>query len=281
MADLGSPVRDGAELCRRMQAFLADEARGGPEIADLIGHLGQVGEVAIFGGMARDIARGGAAAFASDVDLVVHAPPERLAELMRDGAAVRNRFGGYRIAGRRHSYDVWALPSTWAVQSGHVQAAHLTDLVHTTFFDCDAVLYLCGSRRVHHGPRFTAWLRDAIVDTNLEENPNPHGVVARALRILLEHRQAVGPGLERYLRRMAKGHAGCLDGDLASRLSRILAGLRPLPDGLGATAAARHPGVGGEAPGRGERDWANRHGRPDRSHLPWPAPGRLRCPGSS
>ena len=71
MADLGSPVRDGAELCRRMQAFLADEARGGPEIADLIGHLGQVGEVAIFGGMARDIARGGAAAFASDVDLVV------------------------------------------------------------------------------------------------------------------------------------------------------------------------------------------------------------------
>ena len=242
MADLGSPVRDGAELCRRMQAFLADEARGGPEIADLIGHLGQVGEVAIFGGMARDLARGGAAAFASDVDLVVHAPPARLAELMRDGAAVRNRFGGYRIAGRRHTYDVWALPSTWAVRSGHVQAAHLADLVHTTFFDCDAVVYLCGSRQVHHGPRFTAWLRDAVVDTNLEENPNPRGVVVRALRIL-EHQQAVGPGLERYLRRMAKGHAGSLDRNLASRLSSILADLRPLSSGTGPRPPARHAGA--------------------------------------
>jgi predicted nucleotidyltransferase len=241
MANPGSPVRDGVELSRRMQSFLTDEARGGPEIADLIGHLGQVGEVAIFGGMPRDIARGGAAAFASDVDLVVHASAERLAELMRDGAAVRNRFGGYRIAGRRHSYDVWALPSTWAVRSGHVQASHLADLVRTTFFDCDAVLYLCGSRQVHHGPRFTAWLRDGVVDINLEENPNPNGVVARALRIILEHEQIISPRLGEYLRRMAGGSANQVDGAGASRLSSVLAGLRPLPSGAGVKKSARRP----------------------------------------
>lgn len=243
MPDHDAPARDGEELCRRMQAFMADEARGGPEIVDLIGHLGQVGEVAIFGGMPRDIARGGAAAFASDVDLVVHASPERLAELMRDGTAVRNRFGGYRIAGRRHSYDVWALPSTWALRSGHVQATHLSGLVHTTFFDCDAVLYLCGARRVHHGPRFATWLRNGIVDVNLEENPNLPGVLARTLRILAERQQVIGPRLERYLRGMAEGPAGRLDRQTASCLSDILSALRPPRPGPGATAGAGHPGA--------------------------------------
>lgn len=252
MADPGRRARDGAELGRRMRAFLADEARGGDEIADLIGHLGQAGEVAIFGGMPRDIAWGGADAFGSDVDLVVDTAPGRLAELLRDGRAVRNRFGGYRIAGRRHSYDVWALPSTWAVRTGHVRATRLADLVHTTFFDRDAVLYLCGCHRVHHGPRFAAWLGHCTVDINLEEDPNPRGTALRALRILLEPGQAVGPRLADYLRRMATAPGHHLDADTVSRLAAAanLAGAPSRP--VGPVAQRRCSPAEGRARAR---DW--------------------------
>lgn len=215
-------IDDIVGLGDRMRAFLADEALGGPEIVDLVGHLGQLGEVAIFGGMPRDIARAGASAFASDVDLVVDADPGRLSELLRCAPVRRNRFGGFRIDGRRHSYDVWALSSTWAVEAGHVRATSLDDLVHTTFFNCDAVIYRCTADRIHHGKRFQTWLHDRVVDVNLEKNPNPAGAVGRALRAVLEWDHAAGPRLVRYLERFARTSSSHLDDETAERLSRVL-----------------------------------------------------------
>jgi hypothetical protein len=212
------PAADAGEIGCRLRAFLADGARGGPEIADLIGHLGTLGEVGIFGGMPRDIAWGGADGFRSDVDLVVDASAEALAELMRDAAAVRNRFGGYRVTGARHVYDVWALQTTWAAASGHVAVTNLADLVRTTFFDCDAVVYLCSSGRIHHGGGALAWLRDDRVDLNLEANPNPAGAALRALKLILDRNHAAGPRLTRYLLRMAADPCCGLEPHVASRL---------------------------------------------------------------
>lgn len=237
--DRAVPARDGAELARRMRWFIADEARGGPEVSDLIGHLGQLGEVAIFGGMPRDLASGGAAAFNSDIDLVVDAGPERLAELLRHAPARRNRFGGYRIAGRHFDYDVWALPSTWAVRSGHVAARHLPDLVHTTFFDCDAVVYLCGSHRVHHAGRRVGLREGDVVEVNLEANPNPRGIVERAMRILLDRRHAPGPRLMRYLKAASASPGGPLTAEMAARVATLLAPLSSTP----ARAAAGRSGA--------------------------------------
>lgn len=222
MVEVDPRTASVVELVARMQSYLADGARGGHEITDLVGHLGQLGEVGIFGGMPRDIARVGADAFKSDVDLVVDAPPESLAELLRSSRARTNRFGGYRIDGNRHSYDVWSLSSTWAVKAGHVRASRLQHLVHTTFFDCDAVVYLCKARRIHHGPQFETWLRKRIVDVNLEANPNPAGAVTRALRVIADWNNTPGPGLIRFLGRFAATQATGLDADTARRLRGIL-----------------------------------------------------------
>ncbi|MEG9500291.1 MAG: hypothetical protein MIN69_00190 [Methylorubrum extorquens] len=222
-----NPARDAAELGCRVRRFLADGRRGGPEIADLIGHLGQLGEVAIFGGMPRDLAHGGADAFNSDVDLVVDTCEGRLAELLRDTPAKRNRFGGYRIAGRRYDYDVWALPSTWAVRSGHVAAQHLPDLVRTTFFDCDAVVYLCGSHRVHHLKQDVALRRGDTIEINLEANPNPRGIVERTMRILLNGEYAPGPRLQRYLGEIAASAPAPVPEDAARRIALVLEALAP------------------------------------------------------
>lgn len=213
------PANSAGEIGQRLRAFLRDDVRGGPEITDLIGHLGTIGEVGIFGGMPRDLAWGGADAFRSDVDLVVDASAKTLAELMRDGSAVRNRFGGYRVTGAKHVYDVWALPTTWAATSGHVTVSNLADLVRTTFFDCDAVVYLCSSHRVHHGERLLSWLRHDVVDVNLEVNPNPAGAVGRALRLILERDQTAGGGLTDYLMKMAVTPSCRLQADVAERLA--------------------------------------------------------------
>lgn len=255
--DRAGPARDGAELGRRVRGFIADERRGGPEVSDLIGHLGQLGEVAIFGGMPRDLASGGAAAFNSDIDLVVDTGPERLAELMRHAPARRNRFGGYRIAGRHFDYDVWALPSTWAVRSGHVAARHLPDLVHTTFFDCDALVYLCGSHRVHHVGCRVGLGQGDVVEVNLEANPNPRGIVERAMRILLDRRHAPGPRLLRYLKTASASPGGPLTSEMAERVAALLeaqpsAAVRPFAGrGTARSALAEksraHPGGGSGA----------------------------------
>ena len=251
MGERGTVAGNAGELARRVRAFIEDASRGGGEIADMVGHLGAVGEVAIFGGMPRDLARGGADAFRSDVDLVVDASSEALAELLRDGPAVRNRFGGYRVAGHRHSYDVWALPSTWAIRCGHVEATGLTDLLRTTFFDRDAVLYLCKADRVHHAKRYWSSLRHATVDINLEANPNTAGTIARALRLVLDWEQKAGPRLVEYLSEKSRTSSHLLDHATRDRLQAL-------------TTAWARSGECQDAPSRRRGTGYRSRARPDR-----------------
>lgn len=134
---------------------------------------------------------------------------------------MRNRFGGYRVPGHRHTYDVWALPATWAVRNGHVHATCLTDLVRTTFFDRDAVLYLCKADRVHHAPRYWSCLKDRTVDVNLEPNPNTAGTIARALRLILEWDHQAGPRLMDYLCQTSRTSAHLLDHATRDKLHSV------------------------------------------------------------
>jgi len=222
------PVRNEPELAERMQAALADEALGGPVIRGLIAALRPLGAVAIFGGMPRDVARGCWRPFASDVDLVVDTTPERLDRFFAPSSARRNRFGGYRTTLGRQEFDVWALPSTWAVSAGHVRAATLADLVHTTFFDCDAVVYLCDRDAALWTAGHARWLRERVVDIGLEPNPHPAGAVARTLRILAEWGDGIGPALAAFLRRsLEEAPEGFADG------AALLPALRALPAGAG------------------------------------------------
>lgn len=193
------PVTSEHELRERVEAYLEDPVLGGPEICETISSLSSVGRVAIFGGMIRDLARGGAKAFRSDVDLVIDCEVEELERFVRKLPVERNKFGGYRFLGRRFAYDLWALPSTWAVRQGHVAADALADLTKTTFFDCDAVVYDARTRAIHWADCYLDRLQDGTVEINLEDNPNRVGVLARTLRILFEWRQSLGPQLAWYL----------------------------------------------------------------------------------
>jgi predicted nucleotidyltransferase len=201
-----SSAKTPEELRCRIDALLNSEDRHGREIVDTIDYLQSIGRVAIFGGMLRDLAREGVDAFNSDVDLVVNAEPNQLEALVAPLRAERNKFGGYRVYGEHWVFDVWTLQSTWAAQQGHIKVKRLKDLVKTTFFDCDAIVYDTKTRAIHTQARYFEKVHERIVDINLPINPNPGGVVARSHRIISEWNHTVGPRLTKYLRRWWGGN---------------------------------------------------------------------------
>lgn len=185
----------------RLSAGIAAFIRGseGDDIGRLVDQLDQFGEVAIFGGLPRDFARVGSANFNSDVDVVVDTPAGVLENVLRPMGAEVNRFGGYRMRYGRFEFDIWALERTWAVSAGHVAVQSLTDLVKTTFFDCDAILYHCRTSTISRSGSFWSNLHRGVVDINLEANPHQVGTLARTLRVLFDWQQSLSPKLADYL----------------------------------------------------------------------------------
>lgn len=186
------------ELSSGIARFI--RGQDGADIGRLVDMLGSVGEVGIFGGMPRDFARAGdSVAFNSDVDVVVDGPANALDDMLRPMEAERNRFGGYRLRCGRFDFDIWALEKTWAVSTGHVAVQSLTDLVKTTFFDCDAVVYHCRTATISRSSSFWSNLHRGVVDINLEANPHQVGALVRTLRVLFDWQQDLSPKLAEYL----------------------------------------------------------------------------------
>lgn len=212
------------EVGARITAFLKDSQRG-EEISVFTRSLLDLGEVAIFGGMVRDFARAGARAFASDVDLVIDADSEQVGAFLSRLGARKNRFGGYRIRGRHLEFDVWALKDTWAVREGHVDASRLEDLVATTFFDWDAVIYNIGSGSVHAGVNYLNNIRNGIIDINLAPNPNALGALVRTIRALAVWNGLLSPSLANFLLRGLMDHSPSdVEGAQRSAFGRVILG---------------------------------------------------------
>lgn len=148
----------------------------------------------------RDLALHGTAAHPADIDLVVEIDGDQdIAEFLAPYQPRRNRFGGFRFQSERWSFDVWRVQDTWAVREGLVQANSLDDLVRTTFFDWDALLYVHRSGSVTALPDYFERLASRVVDINLPQNPNPLGNLVRALRILVLGRALLGSRLMAFV----------------------------------------------------------------------------------
>lgn len=186
-------------LRRRLSCFIGDARGGRRSVGELAGRLGRLGEVAIVGGMLRDLLlRDDYASFRSDVDLVVDAPdtPEVRA-LLREYGAVENRFGGWALSTAWRA-DVWLLSRTWARVQGHRAVAKVDDLLETTFFNWDAVIYSLSRKRVICRDGYLADLDSRFLDINLEPNPNRVGSCVRTLRSAVLWGAVVSPRLARF-----------------------------------------------------------------------------------
>ena len=197
---MSAPATERFDLLRRrLSCFLGDAREGRRSVGELIGQLERFGEVAIVGGMLRDLLlKDRYGAFSADVDLVVDAPDTPALRAVLEGhGATMNRFGGFAL-GTAWKSDVWLLGNTWAKVAGHRPVSRIEDLLETTFFNWDAVIYSPSRRRIVCRPGYLDDLDGRMLDINLEANPNPLGSCVRTLRAAVQWGATVSPRLAGY-----------------------------------------------------------------------------------
>ncbi|MER0240074.1 hypothetical protein [Fulvimarina sp. MAC8] len=199
------PHSDENLLRRRAAYFFTTDRRGRREVRDFAASLSMMGECAVVGGMLRDLCLGGHRAFRSDVDFVadVEDLPAFDRAMERLGATV-NRFGGYGVKLSQWQVDVWPLQRTWAKCERYAEVRCIDDVLNTTFFDWDAVLYYPSTGRVAAKECYFGRLRDRLIDVNLQPNPNPVGNAVRALRYACRWNARLAPKLAEHVGRQVR-----------------------------------------------------------------------------
>lgn len=174
-----------------------------PETSTVLEFLRSLGSAALIGGAVRDVAREGCKAFSSDLDFVVYEGSHAafVAEMVRRHG-VPNKFGGYRVPGLGCSLDIWHIEDTWAKTSGHAEVSEVEDLLKCMPFDWDAVLFEINTRRLVMLPDYLERLREGTMELQFETNPNPVGLLVRALRRAVLWDLRFGPQLMSFVERM-------------------------------------------------------------------------------
>ncbi len=204
---LESIATDSASLRKRVARFVDKELAVLPPFYELAEKAKSFGPIAIFGGLIRDLALGHSRAFSSDVDIVLKGMSvDVLARHLVPYQAVRNSFGGFRVSFGRWVFDLWTFETTWAFAKGFVQGRELADLLRTTFFNWDAVLFELTKEELIARPSYFADLEARSLAINLRQTPNELGAAVRALRSIAEGGVSVAPDLAAFLHSQIRAH---------------------------------------------------------------------------
>ena len=159
-----------------------------------------LGPIVVIGGILRDLILANNKEFRSDLDLVINPQnPDVFREYVMSLGAERNRFGGFVLPRHKWSIDVWLLQDTWAHQAGHVKVENFLDLLDTTFFNCDAIIYDLSCGKVATKSEYFNELSRGLLEINLLPNPNPIGNAVRAFRYAVEKDFTWGPKLTKFM----------------------------------------------------------------------------------
>ncbi|QDY99777.1 hypothetical protein FQ775_04970 [Nitratireductor mangrovi] len=141
------------------------------------------------------------AQFTSDLDFVVEVQDAAaFKQVISHYDARPNKFGGYGLkfhGGIR--IDFWSAQETWANVEGHKNVSRLEDVVETTFFNVDAILYVLGENRLVAKEGTREALNERFLDVNLLPNPNPAGAAIRAIRKLVVHHMRASGSLLNFI----------------------------------------------------------------------------------
>ena len=167
---------------------------------EILSPIKNFGRTYVIGGLVRDIAIYGLEERPeSDLDLVIRCSPRRLEEFARSRGGIENRFGGFAIRTSAYRVDFWAFHKTWAKTAGHVKLRTPANLVETTFFDWDAIVYGINEHKLWAIERYLHRLHSGILDVNLVENPSRLGTLVRTLRRLMMWDARPSPRLRGYV----------------------------------------------------------------------------------
>lgn len=194
-------------LKERVDYFFNTGARSRTEVADFAERMRGLGQVGVVGGMLRNLLLEGNRDFVSDVDFVVDCVSiDEFQRTMTALGAKQNRFGGFGVSLRQWKVDVWPLERTWAAMEGHVEIKELSDLIKTTFFNWDEIIYELEKHELIAAPRYFEWLEQRFLEINLEANPNPLGNAVRAIRYAWRWNAVWGPQLTKHVYTQLSNH---------------------------------------------------------------------------
>lgn len=162
-------------------------------------HFSAFERIAVVGGLVRDFAREGRSGFRSDVDLVIEAPADHVADLAKKLNAIPNRFGGYGFRSGIWRIDFWALETTWAVRHAGITAHYLEDVILCTFFDWDAIAYNLRTKQVICSQDYLKRIQQGALDINLCLTPSLEGNLLRSIRRLVLWNLNMGPVLQNFI----------------------------------------------------------------------------------
>lgn len=201
------PVHNLDLIRKRARHVLSSYAGG--SLTPILADLRELGDVGVFGGLLRDTALDPPGRFMSDVDLVVAIQDEALLDnYCESRSATKNRFGGYRMTlPRGGRIDVWPLHRTWAFREGVRRGSALADLIGTTYFSWDSIVYDLNSGRIHCRNDYVDNIEAGIVDIELPDNPYPLGALVRTLRLIATSRAKLTFRLACHTRELFQCHS--------------------------------------------------------------------------
>ena len=193
-------IKKFSDLRKRVNHFLEYKAYSRDEVISFIKRIERVGEVAIFGGMLRDLSILGNEGFNSDVDLVIDTEDvNELENILLTYRCYKNKYGGYRVILGKWKVDIWTLTSTWAFRTGLVEGRTLEDLCGTTFFNWDAIIFKIGSGEFYSIEGYIDHINERFLDINLMENFNELGNVIKSLRYYEKYDAKLSSRLASYV----------------------------------------------------------------------------------
>ena len=166
---------------------MSSNYRGRDEILRKLPELDKFGLIVVFGGILRDLALFGNKDFYSDLDLVIDTRDlDGFHNYMFSIGAKFNRYLGYRAIIGSWRVDIWPLQNTWAHREGYVVIKSFEDLLNTTFFGCDAILYNTSQKNLVTKRGYFEELSKRLLEINLLPSPNPIGNAVRAFRYAID-----------------------------------------------------------------------------------------------
>lgn len=185
-----------SDLKKKVSRFIKKHYRGSIDCRDFLENACQYGQVAVVGGVLRDLYLYGDKEFNSDVDFVISSTdPEGFRSFLQGRDANRNRFGGYELTTGRWKTDIWFLEETWVHTEGYRTINTFEDLLESTFFNWDAIYFDYKKKRIACSKNYFKNIEARLLDINCVHNPNPIGNALRALIAIKKHDAVLAPAL--------------------------------------------------------------------------------------
>lgn len=162
-----------------------------------LAELRKLGPSALVGGAIRDWALGNPP---RDLDLTVDCKPEDLKNFVEQFDYEENHFGGFKINLAGLKVDLWPLSKTWVFTHEVTWPITFENLLKTTFFNIDSIIYLIDSGTILEGGFLKAFEKKEL-DILYEANPMPSLCILKTILHQRKYGFSLSDSLKNFLDR--------------------------------------------------------------------------------